>query len=74
MPSGLARRARTWWKRIPPLARDRHRPVPTLFKFLVVVAVIGGVGYAGMLALATLVEPKPREMTITIPASRLPAR
>jgi hypothetical protein len=48
--------------------------VPTLFKFLFVVAVIGGLGFAGMWALATLVEPQPREMTVTIPASRLPAR
>lgn len=48
--------------------------MPTLFKFLFVVSVIGGLGFAGVLALATLVEPKPREMTITIPASRLPAR
>jgi hypothetical protein len=48
--------------------------VPTLFRFLVVIAVLAGLAYAAMFALATLVEPEPREMTTTIPASRLPSR
>lgn len=48
--------------------------MPTLFRFLVLVAVIGGLAYAAMWALATFIEPQPREITVTIPASRLPAR
>jgi len=48
--------------------------VPTLFRFLVIVAVLAGLGYAGLWALATFVEPQPREMTVTIPNSRLPSR
>lgn len=48
--------------------------MPTLFRFLAVLAVIGGIGFAAMFALATLVEPEPREMTITIPNSRLQSR
>lgn len=48
--------------------------MPTLFRFLVVIAVLAGLAYAAMFALATLVEPEPREMTTTIPASRLPAK
>lgn len=48
--------------------------MPTLFRFLVVVAILAGLAYAAMFALATLVEPEPREMTTTIPASRLPAK
>lgn len=48
--------------------------MPTLFRFLVVIAVLAGLAYAAMFALATLVEPEPREMTTTIPASRLPPR
>jgi hypothetical protein len=48
--------------------------VPTLFRFLVVLALLAGLGFAAMFALATLVEPEPREMTVTIPASRLPPR
>jgi hypothetical protein len=49
-------------------------PVPTLFRFLVVLALLAGLGFAAMFALATLVEPEPREMTVTIPSSRLPSK
>lgn len=48
--------------------------VPTLFRFLFVVAVLGGLAYAAMWALATFIEPQPREITVTIPASKLPSR
>jgi hypothetical protein len=48
--------------------------VPTLFRFLVVVAILAGLGYAALFALATFVEPQPREMTITIPNNRLQAQ
>jgi phage shock protein PspC (stress-responsive transcriptional regulator) len=48
--------------------------VPTLFRFLVVVLVLVGLGFAAMYALATFVEPQPREMTVTIPSNRLPSR
>jgi phage shock protein PspC (stress-responsive transcriptional regulator) len=48
--------------------------VPTLIRFLVVIAVLGGLAAAAMFALATLVEPEPREMTVTIPNSRLQPR
>ena len=48
--------------------------MPTLLRFLFVIAVLAGLGFAAMFALATLVEPEPREMTVTIPASRLPPR
>ncbi len=53
---------------------SRGFQVPTLLRFLFVIAVLAGLGFAAMFALATLVEPEPREMTVTIPASRLPAR
>jgi hypothetical protein len=36
--------------------------------------VLAGLAFAAMFALATLVEPQPREMSVTIPSSRLPAR
>ena len=48
--------------------------MPTLFRFLAVLAVLGGLGFAAMFALATLVEPEPREMTVTIPNSKLQSR
>lgn len=40
--------------------------MPSLFRFLTVVAVLGGLGYGAIWALANFVEPAPREMTITI--------
>ncbi len=48
--------------------------MPTVVRFLIVVAVLAGLAVAGMFALATLVEPQPREMTVTIPSSRLPSK
>ena len=57
-----------------PRRASRGFQVPTLLRFLFVIAVLAGLGFAAMFALATLVEPEPREMTVTIPASRLPAR
>lgn len=45
--------------------------MPTLFRFLTVIAVLAGLGYAGLWGLATFVQPEPREISVTIPASRL---
>jgi hypothetical protein len=48
--------------------------LPTLLRFLFIVAVLAGLAGAAMFALATLIEPEPREMTAPIPTSRLPPR
>lgn len=40
--------------------------MPSLLRFLTVVAVIGGLAYGVIFALANFVDPKPREMTISI--------
>jgi hypothetical protein len=53
--------------------REASVPVPTLFRFLIVVAILAGLGFAAVFALATLVEPQPREITVPIPSNRLPA-
>jgi hypothetical protein len=45
--------------------------MPTLFRFLAIVAVIVGIVYGGMLALVFLVEPKDRDVTVRIPSERL---
>jgi hypothetical protein len=66
----LAMRGRAWW--IPVKIRpDITPPVPTLFRFLLVLLVLGGIGLGAMFALATLISPEPREMSETIPATRL---
>ncbi len=44
--------------------------MPSLLRFLTVVALIGGVIYGAIFALANFVNPKPREMTVTIPADK----
>ena len=44
--------------------------MPSLFRFLTVVAVIGGVIYGAIFALANFVNPKPREMSVSIPADK----
>ncbi|HYF57091.1 MAG TPA: histidine kinase [Salinarimonas sp.] len=45
--------------------------MPTLFRFLVVLLVLGGIGFGVMVALATFVKPEPREMSETISPMRL---
>ena len=45
--------------------------MPTLFRFLFVVAVLVGLVWGSMYALATFVTPSSREITQTIPSARL---
>ena len=47
--------------------------VPTLFRFLLVVAILAGLGFAAMFALATFVNPDPREISVPVPTSRTPS-
>ena len=44
--------------------------MPSLFRFLAVVAVIAGLVYGMIFALANFVNPKPREMTINVPPDK----
>ncbi|MEM7289158.1 MAG: histidine kinase [Pseudomonadota bacterium] len=45
--------------------------MPSLLRFLFVLAVLAGLGYGGLVALTVMVEPNQREMTVKIPAKRL---
>jgi hypothetical protein len=45
--------------------------LPSLIRFLVIVGILAALVYGGMIALVTFVEPQPREMTQTLPASKL---
>jgi len=47
-----------------------YAAMPTLIKLLAVIGVIAGIGYAAMFALATMVDPRPREMVVTVPPDR----
>lgn len=44
--------------------------MPSLFRFLTVVAVIAGIVYGVIFALANFVTPKPREMIVNIPPDK----
>lgn len=45
--------------------------MPTLFRFLFILAIIAGVIYGGLSALAFLVEPRERDIIVRIPSERL---
>lgn len=45
--------------------------MPSLMRFLTVVVVLAALAAAAVVALATMVGPNTREMTIRIPASKL---
>ncbi|MCJ2062090.1 histidine kinase [Methylobacterium sp. J-088] len=45
--------------------------MPTLFRFFATLAILAGLVFAAMFALATLIQPTPREMSVAIPASKL---
>ena len=40
--------------------------MPSLFRFLVVVGLLGGAVYAGVSALSNYVQPQPHEITVNI--------
>jgi hypothetical protein len=40
--------------------------MPSVFRFLLVVGLLGGVVYAGVFSLAKYVQPQPREITVII--------
>jgi hypothetical protein len=40
--------------------------MPSLFRFLLVVGLLAGLGYAAVFALANFVQLKPREISVTI--------
>jgi hypothetical protein len=48
----------------------RPQEMPSLFRFLTVVAVIAGIIYGVIFSLANFVQPKSREMTVTIPPDK----
>ncbi|MCF6320907.1 MAG: histidine kinase [Rhizobiaceae bacterium] len=45
--------------------------MPSLIRFLVICGILAGLVYGAMFALATFVEPNPRDMTVKIPAKKI---
>lgn len=48
--------------------------MPTLIRFLVFCAVIVGLVYGAMYALAVYVDPTPREITVRVPTEKVNPR
>jgi hypothetical protein len=44
--------------------------MPSLLRLLAIIGVIFGIGYGAMFALATLVKPNPREISVTVSPDR----
>jgi hypothetical protein len=45
--------------------------MPSLFRFLVLCAVLVGIAYGAMFALVLYVEPKEREVTVRVPTQKV---
>jgi len=45
--------------------------MPSLIRLIMVLGLLGGFAYGAMFALANFVQPKQREMSITIPPQKL---
>jgi hypothetical protein len=56
----------------PPSLRAWTGPVPTLFRFLVILGVLAGLVYGGMVALVANVKVEPREMTQNVAIPKAP--
>jgi hypothetical protein len=50
---------------------DGRRLMPTLFRLVVISAILAGIAYGTMFALVMFVEPKKAEMSVRIPAEKL---
>ena len=44
--------------------------MPSLFRFLIFVGLLGGLAYGAVFSLATFVPYKPREIIVTIPPDK----
>ncbi len=44
--------------------------MPSLLRFLVVIAILCALVYGGLYSLAHFVQPKPREITVSIPPDK----
>jgi hypothetical protein len=47
-----------------------HLIMPSLVRFLTVIAIVAAAIYAGLYSLAHFVHPKPREISVTIPPDK----
>ena len=60
---------------VSPFFRPRIGPawehtMPSLFRFLTLIGILGGLTYGAMFMLSSWFDPKPREITVSIPPDR----
>ncbi|MDR6869016.1 hypothetical protein J2Y55_000009 [Bosea sp. BE125] len=48
--------------------------MPTLFRFVAFLAILGGLVFGGMVALVSFVQPEPREIIEIVPPAKLQPR
>jgi hypothetical protein len=53
-----------------PTSELGHQTMPSLLRFLAVIAILCAALYGGLYALAHFVQPKPREISVTIPPDK----
>jgi hypothetical protein len=46
--------------------RDRIAVMPSLFRFLILLGMLGGLGYGAIYSLSQYVQLQPREITVTV--------
>jgi hypothetical protein len=51
-------------------SRREFQTMPSLFRFLLVVGILGGLVYGAMFTLAHYVEVTPRDITVSVPPDR----
>ena len=49
---------------------ERECLMPSLLRFLTIVVTLGAVIFGGVYSLAHFVQPKPREITVSVPPDR----
>ena len=59
------------WRPAKTAGPSEFAPMPSLIRLIMVLGLLGGLAYGAMFALANFVQPKQREMTITIPPQKL---
>lgn len=59
---------------IPGRNLEGRHTVPTLFRFVAFLAILGGLVFGGMVALVTFVQPEPREIIEIVPPAKLQPR
>jgi hypothetical protein len=51
-------------------SQSEYLPMPSLLRFLTVIAIAAAAIYAGLYSLAHFVHPKPREISVSIPPDK----